>query len=212
MILSQLIFDLAEVPSLQFCLRFANRRHTLDVNRYGDRAAQLPRGISPYVDDTNTTLLAGVWGGDVAPAGAADDRVGSYDWRMTMTDSSSNAVPVPEPVAYDPAEFELLRRAIARGLKFDAPGFSVPNRKTDWKMFGTFGEHPNYQVHVTKETFLNTYTYTRTRTPSLAHTLTLTRLLNSSHSGHIRMGRGRSNKLSFLNSRGVYPLLLPGHG
>jgi hypothetical protein len=46
---------------------------------------------------------------------------------------------------YDPSEFELLRRAMARGAKFGGPGFSVPNRKTDWKMFGTFGEHANFQ-------------------------------------------------------------------
>lgn len=131
-------------------------------NRYGDRGAQLPRGISPYVDDTNTTLLAGVWGGNVAPTGAADDRVGSYDWRLTMTDSPSNAIPVPEPVAYNPAEFELLRRAIARGLTFEAPSFSVPNRKTDWKMFGTFGEHANYQVHATKDNVVK-FTINQTR-------------------------------------------------
>ena len=25
------------------------------------------------------------------------------------------------------------------------PSFHIPNRKTDWKAFGLFGEHPNYQ-------------------------------------------------------------------
>ena len=30
----------------------------------------------------------------------------------------------------------------------DVPGTGdVPNSKTDWKMAGTFGEHPNYQWH-----------------------------------------------------------------
>jgi N-acetyl-beta-hexosaminidase len=112
----------------------------------GDRAAQLPQGISPWVDATNTTLLKGVWGGFVAPAGAADDRVGGYDWRLTLTDDRANWIQIPQPEIYDPADYELVRRVLKKkpGLAH-TPGFSVPNRKTDWKMFGTFGEFPNKQ-------------------------------------------------------------------
>lgn len=112
----------------------------------GQRTAQLPRGISPYTDDSNTTLVAGVWGGEVAAPGAGDDRVGSYDWRLTLTDNVSNMVPIPPPDNYDPAEFELLRRALGRGFGMHVPSFNTaPGRKSDWKMFGTFGEHPNFQ-------------------------------------------------------------------
>jgi hypothetical protein len=112
---------------------------------YGDRSAQLPRGISPWVDATNKTLIAGVWGGEVAPVGGADGRVGGYDWRLTLTDVPSNMVPIPAPEHYDPAEFEIVRRAMKRGFRCGAPGTSMPNRKTDWKMCGVFGEHPNAQ-------------------------------------------------------------------
>ena len=79
---------------------------------YGVRAAQLPRGISPWVDASNTTLLPGVWGGSRAAAGDGDDRVGSYDWRLTLTNNTDNMVPIPPPERYDPAEFELIRRAL----------------------------------------------------------------------------------------------------
>eukprot|EP00037_Helgoeca_nana_P027248 m.311002 g.311002 ORF g.311002 m.311002 type:complete len:458 (+) comp27445_c0_seq2:164-1537(+) len=112
---------------------------------FGDRAAQLPRGINPYTNATNTTLIDGVWGGHVANPGDADDRVGSYDWRVVLTDVPSNRVAIPEPEHYDPAEFELIRRAITAGWHPSVPAVNVPNRKTDWKMFGTFGEHPNAQ-------------------------------------------------------------------
>jgi hypothetical protein len=101
----------------------------------GTRSAQLPAGISPWVDYRNTTLIAGVWGGEVAPVGGADGRVGGYDWRLTLTDDKSNFVPLPEPDHYDPADYELVRRVVKMhpGIAH-APGFSVPNRKTDWKM------------------------------------------------------------------------------
>ena len=113
---------------------------------YGDRSAQLPRGISPWVDATNKTLIPGVWGGDVAPVGGADDRVGGYDWRLTLTDVRSNMVPIPAPEQYNPDEFELVRRAMKRGYHPHVPGGgAIPNGKTDWKMFGVFGEHPNAQ-------------------------------------------------------------------
>jgi hypothetical protein len=71
----------------------------------------------------------------VAPPGGADGRVGGYDWRLTLTDDKSNFVPLPEPDHYDPADYELVRRVVKMHPSFaHAPGFSVPNRKTDWKM------------------------------------------------------------------------------
>lgn len=113
---------------------------------HGDRTAQLPNGINPFVDATNTTLIYGVWGGEVAPPGGADRRVGSYDWRVTLTDNVSNMVPIPVPDDYNPAEFELFRRTIAlSGGRVSTPGTSIPNSKTDWKMAGSFGEHANFQ-------------------------------------------------------------------
>eukprot|EP01043_Picozoa_sp_COSAG02_P019683 COSAG02_NODE_957_length_15660_cov_23.265793_2_plen_302_part_00 len=105
----------------------------------GDRSAQLPSGISPWVDDTNTTLIKGVFGGAVAPIGGADGRVGGYDWRLTLTNNKSNLVPIPEPENYDPADYELQRRVLKKDPGFGhVAGFSVPNTKTDWKMCKQF--------------------------------------------------------------------------
>lgn len=120
--------------------------HEQPTWHFGDRTAELPGGINPYVDATNTTLIKGVWGGEVAPPGGADRRVGAYDWRVTLTDNVSNMVPIPVPDDYDPAEFELFRRSLALGGGGTSiPPFEVPNSKTDWKMAKTFGEHPNFQ-------------------------------------------------------------------
>ena len=113
---------------------------------FGDRTETLPQGINPFLDSTNTTTIPHVWGGDVASPGSADRRVGGYDWRLTLTTNESNRIPLPVPDDYDPAEFELLRRAIKRGFSFGLPNTNtVPNGKTDWKMFSLFGEQPNAQ-------------------------------------------------------------------
>lgn len=120
---------------------------------YGDRSAQLPHGINPYTDESNSTLIPGVWGGKVAAPGAADDRVGSYDWRVVLTDNPDNMVPLPKPENYDPTEFELIRRAMKAGWYPSVAGMNVPNRKTDWKMFATFGEHPNAQWNYPNGTY-----------------------------------------------------------
>jgi len=106
---------------------------------------QLPRGLSPYTDATNRTLLPGVVAAaDVAPLGGADNKVGSYDWRVTLTDVAANKAPIPLPAKYNPTEFELLRRAILAqpGSRIGMPSYGLPNRKSDWKMYGTWGEYP----------------------------------------------------------------------
>ena len=61
--------------------------------------SQLPKGINPYTDGTNKTIipLVGVDESQAAPVGGADLNVGSYDWRLTLTDDPSNMVPIPEP-------------------------------------------------------------------------------------------------------------------
>jgi hypothetical protein len=132
---------------------------------FGDRSAQLPHGINPYVDATNTTLIPGVWGGKVASAGDGDERVGAFDWRVTLKNDPNNSVALPIPKAYDPAEFELVRRAMNRGWQPRLPSFHKFSDgkggwrpKSDWKMFGTFGEHPNAQsTNATRSVFSTSF-------------------------------------------------------
>lgn len=95
---------------------------------------QLPNGINPYVKsgDASSGLLAGVnpdMGGNF---GDGDDKLQTYCYRMVLTNDPANRITVPKPQGYDPADFEILFRAIEAGQK---DGFfktsTIPNCKTD---------------------------------------------------------------------------------
>lgn len=95
---------------------------------------QLRNGIDPYVvpGDPKSGLLSGVNPDAGGNKGDGDHRLQAYCYRMVLTDVEANRRPVPKPSNYDPADFEILFRAIEVGQK---GGFFkttlVPNRKTD---------------------------------------------------------------------------------
>lgn len=66
--------------------------------------------VSPWADATNKTLVASVQRGPLGPRGSADKKVQAYDFRVTLTNDSANAIPITKPEDYDPAQFEYLRR------------------------------------------------------------------------------------------------------
>ena len=98
------------------------------------RKNQLRNGIDPYVvkGDPKSGLLPGVNAGPGGAKGDGDHRLQAYCYRMVLTNVESNRLPVPKPANYDPADFEIVFRAIEAGKK---GGFFkttlVPNRKTD---------------------------------------------------------------------------------
>jgi len=120
----------------------AGHRHGIDED-----SSLFDASVSPYVDTSNTTLLPGIvdiHGAEVDP-GSADDWVMSYNFRLCMTDSATNSVPIVEPPGYTTHAMELLRRQVAawtsRGvrLRFDTRNNAIgmflvrrlPNRKID---------------------------------------------------------------------------------
>lgn len=50
---------------------------------------------------------------DAGPDEAGDDKVMVYSFRLCLTKDPANRVPFPEPAAYDPARFEVVRRYFA---------------------------------------------------------------------------------------------------
>ena len=71
--------------------------------------------VSPWTDNTNTTLLPTITG--VAPAistpdGAADGKVMAMCFRMCLTNNASNTIAITAPAGYTSASMELLRREI----------------------------------------------------------------------------------------------------
>ncbi|SFH85697.1 FAD-dependent oxidoreductase [Planctomicrobium piriforme] len=104
--------------------------------RYGESLAghqypKLPVNASPF--DDRQGLLPFMTATDAGDPTQADGHVMVYSFRLCVTDVPEKQVPFPEPEAYDPAEFELVRRYLkqtpnARQLMDFYP---LPNGKTD---------------------------------------------------------------------------------
>ena len=74
-------------------------------------------------------LITGI---DAGPKEAGDRNVMTYSFRLCLTRDPANLVPIPEPTHYDPARFELARRALKagiRGVGFDL--YPLPGNKLD---------------------------------------------------------------------------------
>lgn len=81
--------------------------------------------------DEEGGLLPLVTTSDAGPEEVGDDNVMVYSFRLCLTEDPENRVPMPAPDAYDPARFEVVRRAIAAGVR---PGFDlypIPGGKFD---------------------------------------------------------------------------------
>lgn len=63
--------------------------------------------VSPYADD-GSLLWPLVTEELAAPAGAGDDKVQGYNFRLCVTDNTSNAVPFPKPQGYNRSDWRLL--------------------------------------------------------------------------------------------------------
>jgi hypothetical protein len=90
--------------------------------------------------DSSSGLLWGISPEDLKPKGTGDKKVQAYNFRLCMTQDTSNMIPVTTPEDYDPSRYELLRRVIQHRekagvqqvlnwnyLKIDM----MPNGKTD---------------------------------------------------------------------------------
>ena len=106
---------------------------------------QFPDEIDPYVVPNQPTsgLLWGISPEALAAAGTGDARLQAYNFRLCLTDSIPNQIPITKPEGYDPKQFELLLRYIEKkqpkelnwALMHIQP---MPNRKTDINNSGPF--------------------------------------------------------------------------
>ncbi len=74
-------------------------------------AHQFAVTVSPY--DAQGKLLPLVQAGPKGDVGAADKKVQSYNFRLCLTDTAANRLPIPMPAGYDPARYTLLARLVA---------------------------------------------------------------------------------------------------
>jgi len=106
---------------------------------------QFPDGVSPYVDpdDPSSGLLWGI--SDMKPVenGVGDKGVQAYNFRICLTDSAENRIPITRPKDYDPEKYELLVRLFEAQPDMRKIGqyfiwTRMPNRKTDVNNRGGF--------------------------------------------------------------------------
>lgn len=99
---------------------------------------QFPDGVDPFVvpGDPDSGLLWGISRQELQPQGTGDTLVQAYNFRICLTDSLENMIPISEPDNYDPSRYELLVRLYEaqpdqREINQYFIWSPMPGRKTD---------------------------------------------------------------------------------
>ena len=122
-----------------------NGVHFIDyLERRGGRH-QFPDGVSPYITpgDPSSALVWGVTEGRLGESGGGDQLIQAYNFRICLTDSVENQLPITRPADYDSTKYELLARLFRVqpelvGLNDYFIWSKMPNRKTDINNRGGF--------------------------------------------------------------------------
>ncbi len=95
--------------------------------------------IDPYIEPGNpeSGLIPFVQDRKIGPLGSADALTMGYCFRFEF-DMSGKGIPIPEPTNYDPAEFEVYRRAIRDGVDV----FSNRHMRTTLNKFSVHKKGP----------------------------------------------------------------------
>ena len=106
---------------------------------------QFPDGIDPYrvKGDSLSGLLWGISEARVLPDGTGDDKVQAYNYRICLTDSPENRIPIERPADYDSTRYDLLARLMEAcpemlSLNDWFIWSRMPNGKTDINNRGGF--------------------------------------------------------------------------
>lgn len=95
----------------------------------GKRYPKKKMAISGF--DAAGGLLPLVTTADAGPDHAGDGNVMTYSFRLCLTRDPAGMVPMPAPAHYDPARFELARRALKTGIKVGLDLYPLPGGKLD---------------------------------------------------------------------------------
>jgi hypothetical protein len=106
---------------------------------------QFPDGISPYKipDNSSSGYVYGVSKNKPSITGKGDKGVQAYNFRICLTDSVENQIPITRPQDYDSTKYELLARLFKAQPKMVKPNdyfiwSRMPKRKTDVNNRGGF--------------------------------------------------------------------------
>lgn len=81
--------------------------------------------------DDEGKLLPLVTTDDAGADEQGDRNVMTYSFRLCLTEDPDNRVPMPEPASYDPARFEVVRRALQAGVRVGFDLYPLPGGKLD---------------------------------------------------------------------------------
>jgi hypothetical protein len=82
--------------------------------------------------DASSGTLIGILDEPLGQPGSGDHRLQAYCYRVCLTDQPENRLPLPKPISYDRANYELHLRYLKAGGKLYRPNAALPNRKTDF--------------------------------------------------------------------------------
>jgi hypothetical protein len=106
---------------------------------------QFPDSVSPYKipGDPSSGLLWGISSNSPSPTGSGDKKIQAYNFRICLTDSAANRIPITKPEGYDSTRYELLIRLFAaqpnmRKINDYFIWSLMPHRKTDVNNRGGF--------------------------------------------------------------------------
>lgn len=103
---------------------------------------QFPDGVDPFVvrGDPDSGLLWGISGNQLPPNGQGDSLIQAYNYRICLTDSLENMIPIARPERYDSTRYELLVRLFEAQPQQEKYFIwsMMPGRKTDVNNYGGF--------------------------------------------------------------------------
>jgi hypothetical protein len=106
---------------------------------------QFPDRVDPYKipGDPASGLLWGISNDKLAPAGTGDRKIQAYNYRICLTDSLENMIPITRPEGYDSSRYDLLVRLFnaqpdKRTLNDYCILSRMPHHKTDVNNRGGF--------------------------------------------------------------------------
>jgi len=106
---------------------------------------QFPDGVSPYKvpGDPSSGLVWGIATDKVRPTGSGDKQIQAYNFRICLTDSVADMIPITRPTDYDSSRYVLLARLFAaqptmRKINDYFIWSKMPKHKTDINNRGGF--------------------------------------------------------------------------